>query len=252
MRKTRSGLPKHCTYEADPYGNRRVRFRRRGVSTYLTGIPWSDEFTINPNAARIGVPSPGVAPCPRRALPRRSLRAFSQCPRIIVRHREIVRMLSARLIPGLSDTEKLARIFLRSYCKLLLTMRRKRPHRRRLIRATPHPIHSKTRHSRPLDWCTELSASTSRWSGMSTSFMRRGSCSRMSIRSSRLHRAWPWSVKSRTRARVLRARSLRTLCTGPMNKRSVLLRQSVTILTKAPERSCSTSLTISTRTQGGN
>jgi integrase len=44
MRKTRSGLPKHCTYQADRYGKRRVRFRRRGVSVYLTGIPWSDDF----------------------------------------------------------------------------------------------------------------------------------------------------------------------------------------------------------------
>jgi integrase len=44
MLKTRSGLPKHCTYQADRYGNRRVRFRRRGVSVYLTGIPWSEDF----------------------------------------------------------------------------------------------------------------------------------------------------------------------------------------------------------------
>jgi integrase len=40
----RNGLPKHCTYQADRYGNRRVRFRRRGVSVYLTGIPWSEDF----------------------------------------------------------------------------------------------------------------------------------------------------------------------------------------------------------------
>ena len=44
MLRTRSGLPKHCTYQADRYGNRRVRFRRRGVSVYLTGIPWSEDF----------------------------------------------------------------------------------------------------------------------------------------------------------------------------------------------------------------
>ena len=44
MLRTKSGLPKHCTYQADRYGNRRVRFRRRGVSVYLTGIPWSDDF----------------------------------------------------------------------------------------------------------------------------------------------------------------------------------------------------------------
>jgi integrase len=44
MLRTKSGLPKHCTYQADRYGNRRVRFRRRGVSTYLTGTPWSEDF----------------------------------------------------------------------------------------------------------------------------------------------------------------------------------------------------------------
>jgi integrase len=44
MLRTRSGLPKHCTYQPDPYGKRRVRFRRRGVSAYLTGTPWTEEF----------------------------------------------------------------------------------------------------------------------------------------------------------------------------------------------------------------
>ena len=44
MLKTRSGLPKHCTYQLDRDGKRRVRFRRRGVSVYLTGIPWSEDF----------------------------------------------------------------------------------------------------------------------------------------------------------------------------------------------------------------
>jgi integrase len=44
MLRTKSGLPKHCTYEIDRYGKRRVRFRRRGVSVYLTGIPWSERF----------------------------------------------------------------------------------------------------------------------------------------------------------------------------------------------------------------
>jgi integrase len=42
--KTRSGLPKHCTYQPDRDGKRRVRFRRAGVSVYLTGIPWSEDF----------------------------------------------------------------------------------------------------------------------------------------------------------------------------------------------------------------
>jgi integrase len=44
MLRTKSGLPKHCTYQPDRDGNRRVRFRRRGVSVYLTGIPWSEDF----------------------------------------------------------------------------------------------------------------------------------------------------------------------------------------------------------------
>jgi integrase len=44
MLRTKSGLPKHCTYQADRYGNRRVRFRRRGVSVYLTGVPWGEGF----------------------------------------------------------------------------------------------------------------------------------------------------------------------------------------------------------------
>jgi hypothetical protein len=44
MLKTRSGLPKHCTYQPDRNGKRRVRFRRRGVSVYLTGSPWSEDF----------------------------------------------------------------------------------------------------------------------------------------------------------------------------------------------------------------
>ena len=44
MLRMKSGLPKHCTYQADRHGKRRVRFRRRGVSVYLTGIPWSEDF----------------------------------------------------------------------------------------------------------------------------------------------------------------------------------------------------------------
>jgi integrase len=44
MLRTRSGLPKHCTYHKDRDGNQRVRFRRREVSRYLTGIPWSEDF----------------------------------------------------------------------------------------------------------------------------------------------------------------------------------------------------------------
>ena len=44
MLKTRSGLPKHCSWNTDRHGKRRVRFRLRGFTTYLTGTPWSEDF----------------------------------------------------------------------------------------------------------------------------------------------------------------------------------------------------------------
>jgi hypothetical protein len=44
MRRTKSGLPKHCSWNVDRHGKRRVRFRKAGFSTYLTGTPWSEEF----------------------------------------------------------------------------------------------------------------------------------------------------------------------------------------------------------------
>jgi hypothetical protein len=62
MLRTKSGLPKHCTYQADRYGNRRVRFRRRGVSAYLTGIPWSEDFMRQYAAALEGVKVEAVPP----------------------------------------------------------------------------------------------------------------------------------------------------------------------------------------------
>ena len=55
MLKTRSGLPRHCTYQPDRDGSRRVRFRRRAVSRYLTGIPWSEDFMRQYAAALDGV-----------------------------------------------------------------------------------------------------------------------------------------------------------------------------------------------------
>jgi Meiotically Up-regulated Gene 113 (MUG113) protein len=42
--RTKSGLPKHCTWAIDRHGQRRVRFRRGAVSRYIPGIPWSEEF----------------------------------------------------------------------------------------------------------------------------------------------------------------------------------------------------------------
>jgi len=44
MLKTKSGLPKHCYWQTDRHGARRVRFRKAGVSIYLTGTPWSEDF----------------------------------------------------------------------------------------------------------------------------------------------------------------------------------------------------------------
>src|SRR5262249_46311649 len=49
------GLPKHCSWASDRHGKRRVRFRRRGVSVYLTGIPWSEDFMRRYAAALEGV-----------------------------------------------------------------------------------------------------------------------------------------------------------------------------------------------------
>jgi integrase len=55
MLKTKSGLPKHCCWTIDRHGKRRVRFRGRGFSTYLTGIPWSEDFMRQYAAAQEGV-----------------------------------------------------------------------------------------------------------------------------------------------------------------------------------------------------
>jgi integrase len=44
MLRTKNGLPRHCSWASDRHGKRRVRFRKRGFSIYLTGIPWSDDF----------------------------------------------------------------------------------------------------------------------------------------------------------------------------------------------------------------
>ena len=44
MLRTKNGLPKHCCWNEDQHGKRRVRFRKGGFSAYLTGIPWSEDF----------------------------------------------------------------------------------------------------------------------------------------------------------------------------------------------------------------
>jgi integrase len=55
MLRTRSGLPKHCCWNVDQHGKRRVRFRKAGFSTYLTGIPWGEDFMRQYAAALEGV-----------------------------------------------------------------------------------------------------------------------------------------------------------------------------------------------------
>jgi integrase len=55
MLRTKSGLPKHCSWNTDRHGKRRVRFRKAGFSTYLPGIPWSEEFMRAYAAALEGV-----------------------------------------------------------------------------------------------------------------------------------------------------------------------------------------------------
>jgi len=68
MLRTKSGLPKHCTYQADRYGNRRVRFRRRGISVYLTGIPWSEDF-MRQYAAALEIEDQAQIGATKRTLP---------------------------------------------------------------------------------------------------------------------------------------------------------------------------------------
>ena len=55
MRRTKSGLPKHCAWNTDRHGKRRVRFRKDGFSTYLSGTPWSEDFMRRYAAALDGL-----------------------------------------------------------------------------------------------------------------------------------------------------------------------------------------------------
>jgi len=56
MRRTKSGLPKHCGWNTDrPGGVRRVRFRKDGFATYLTGTPWGEDFMRQYAAALDGL-----------------------------------------------------------------------------------------------------------------------------------------------------------------------------------------------------
>ena len=55
MLRTKSGLPKHCCWNTDRHGKRRVRFRKGGFTTYLPGIPWSEDFMRQYAAALEGL-----------------------------------------------------------------------------------------------------------------------------------------------------------------------------------------------------
>ena len=56
MMRTRSGLPKYCSWNLDrENGKRRVRFRKGRLQTYITGIPWSEDFMRQYAAALEGV-----------------------------------------------------------------------------------------------------------------------------------------------------------------------------------------------------
>lgn len=55
MLRTKSGLPKHCSWNVDRHGKRRVRVRKNNFSTYLTGAPWSEGFMRQYAAALDGL-----------------------------------------------------------------------------------------------------------------------------------------------------------------------------------------------------
>ncbi len=55
MLRTKSGLPKHCGWNEDQRGNRFVRFRKAGFTTYISGTPWSPQFMTQYAAALEGV-----------------------------------------------------------------------------------------------------------------------------------------------------------------------------------------------------
>jgi integrase len=69
MLRTKSGLPKHCSWNTDRHGTRRVRFRRNGISRYLTGLPWSEDFMRQYTAALEGAQVPPKVIGAARTLP---------------------------------------------------------------------------------------------------------------------------------------------------------------------------------------
>jgi integrase len=70
MRRTKSGLPRHCSWNLDREdGQRRVRFRKAGFSTYLTGTPWSEDFMRQYAAALDGVKAQATNVGAKRTVP---------------------------------------------------------------------------------------------------------------------------------------------------------------------------------------
>jgi len=60
IRRAKSGLPKHCSWNTDHHGKRRVRFRRADFSIYINGTPWSEEFMRQYATALDGVKAPNI------------------------------------------------------------------------------------------------------------------------------------------------------------------------------------------------
>jgi integrase len=70
MLRTKSGLPKYCSWNLDrENGKRRVRFRKGGFAAYLTGTPWSDDFMRQYAAALDGVKAQATNIGAERTLP---------------------------------------------------------------------------------------------------------------------------------------------------------------------------------------
>ena len=42
--RTRSGLPRYCSWDVNSEAKRYVRCRYRGIDVHLTGVPWSSSF----------------------------------------------------------------------------------------------------------------------------------------------------------------------------------------------------------------
>ena len=67
--KTKSGLPKHCSWNSDHHGKRRVRFRKGAFSTYISGTPWGQDFMQAYAAALDGVKAQATNIGAERTLP---------------------------------------------------------------------------------------------------------------------------------------------------------------------------------------